>query len=121
MPVRGNPSTTAFVGRRSGDEHLCPKYAPSGLLVDSVIALAELLRLSNRSPTTIVFMSVIQQTSKGCHLAVSVRSFNRRAIAFNAKLAARVQLMSGVYLYTQPINHPRFICSEECYLTDEGV
>ena len=73
------------------------------------------------SPTTIVFMSVIQRTSKGRHLAVSLRCFNRRAKAFNAKLAARFQFMPRVYLYTQQINHPRFICYDGCHLTDEGV
>ena len=104
-----------------GTNDLCPQDASPGLVVDSALALVELLRQSNRSPTTIVFLSVIQRTSKGRHLAVSVRRFNRRAKAFNAKLAARVQFLPGVYFYSQPINHPRFICSDGCHLTDEGV
>ena len=101
-----------------GTNDLCPQDASPGLVVDSALALVELLRQSNRSPTKIVFLSVIQRTSKGRHLAVSVR---RRAKAFNAKLAARVQFLPGVYFYSQPINHPRFICSDGCHLTDEGV
>ena len=104
-----------------GTNDLCPQDASPGLVVDSALALVEQLHQSNRSPSTIVFMSVIQRTSKGRHLAVSVRCFNRRAKAFNAKLAARFQFLSGVYFYTQPINHPRFICSDGCHLTDEGV
>ena len=77
-----------------GTNDLCPQDAPPGLVVDSAPALVELLRQSNRSPTTIEFMSVIQRTSKGRHLAVSLRCFNHRAKAFNAKLAARIQFMT---------------------------
>ena len=111
-----------------GTNELCPQDALPGLVVDIALALVEPLRQSNRSSTTIVFfffiivfMSVIQQTSKGRHLAVSLRCFSRCAQAFNAKLAARIQFKTQVYLYTQPINHPRFICSDGCHLTDEGV
>ena len=106
---------------RLGTNDLCPQDASPGLVVDSALALVELLRQSNRSPTKIVFLSVIQRTSKSRHLVVSVRRFNRRAKAFNAKLAARVQFLPGVYFYSQPINHPRFIYSDGCHLTDEGV
>ena len=104
-----------------GTNDLCPQDASPGLVVDSAVALVELLRQSNRSPTTIVFMSVIQRTSKGRHVAVSLRCFNRRAKVFNAKLAAIIQFMPQVYLYTQQINHPRFICYDGRHLTDEGV
>ena len=104
-----------------GTNDVCPQDASPGLVVDSAVALVELLRRSNRSPTTIVFMSVIQRTSRGRHLTVSLRCFNRQAKAFNAKLAARIQFMPRVYLYTQQINHPRFICYDGCHLTDEGI
>ena len=104
-----------------GTNDLCPQDASPGLVVDSAVALVELLRQSNRSPTTIVFMSVIQWTSKGRHLAVSLRCFNRWAKAFNAKLATRIQFMPRVYLYTQQINHSRFICHDGCHLTEEGI
>ena len=104
-----------------GTNDLCPQDASPGLVVDSAVALVELLRRSNRSPTTIVFMSVIQRTSKGRHLAASLKCFNRRAKAVNAKLAARIKFMPRVYLYTQQINHPRFICYDGCHLTDESI
>ena len=104
-----------------GTNDLCSQDASPGLVVDSAVALVELLRRSNRSPTTIVFLSVIQRTSKGRYVAVSLRCFNRRVKAFNAKLAARIQFMPRVYLYTQQINHPRFICHDGCHLTEEGV
>ena len=53
-----------------GTDELCPHDASHGLVVDSAVALVEPLRQSNRSPTTIAFMTVIQRTSKGRHLAV---------------------------------------------------
>ena len=111
-----------------GTNDLCPQDASPGLVVDSALALVELLRQSNRNPTTIVFMSVIQRTSKSRHLADSFRCFNRRAKAFNAKLAARVcQVFTSILdkpvrcLLLYSINHPQFICSDGCHLTDEGV
>ena len=44
---------------------------------------------------TVVFVSVIQRTSKGRHLEMSLRSFNRRVKLFNQMLAAGVKQIRG--------------------------
>ena len=67
------------------------------------------------------FIVYVWGVSYNYRAVVQFDHLGRCAKAFRAKLAARVQLMSGVYLYTQPINHPRFICSDGCHLTDKGV
>ena len=56
-------------------------------------------------PNTLVFLSVVQRTSKGSHLDMSLQSFNQRVTFFNQTLAARVKQIRGVYFFRQAINH----------------
>ena len=94
-----------------GTNDLCSQPdASAGLVVENALALVDLLRRQNRMPNTVVFLSVIQRTSKGRHVEISLAANIRR-----------VQHIRSVYYFKQAINHPPFICGDGCHLTDEGV
>ena len=62
-------------------------------------------------PKMIILLSVIQRTSVGDHggMTMSTSTFNRRAKAFNSRIAACVRQIANVRMFAQSrINFPRY-------------
>ena len=74
-------------------------------------------------PKMIILLSVIQRTSVGDRggMTMSTSTFNRRAKAFNSRIAVCVRQIANVRMFAQSrINFPRYICHDGCHLTEEG-
>ena len=72
-------------------------------------------------PKMIVLLSVIQRTSVSDRggMTKSASTFNRRAKAFNSRIAACVRQIANVRMFAQSrINLPRYISDDGCHLTD---
>ena len=105
-----------------GSNDLCPVDAAVSRVVAEAMDLLEWLHGHYLLPRHVVFMSVLQRTTAGCLRGVPARTFNHRARAFNARLAARVRQLHGVHMFAQSrLNLPRYICQDGCHLTDAGM
>ena len=74
-------------------------------------------------PNMIILLSVIQRTSLSDRggMTMSPSTFNRRAKAFNSRIAACVSQIANVRMFAQSrINFPRYISNDGCHLTEEG-
>ena len=74
-------------------------------------------------PNMIILLSVIQRTSLSDRggMTMSPSTFNRRAKAFNTRIAACVSQIANVRMFAQSrINFPRYISNDGCHLTEEG-
>ena len=74
-------------------------------------------------PNMIVLLSVIQRTSVSDRggMTMSPSTFNRRAKAFNSRIAACVSQIANVRMFAQSrIHFPRYISNDGCHLSEEG-
>ena len=91
-------------------------------VADDVLRFLALLDDDVR-PNMIILLSVIQRTSVSDRggMTMSPSTFNRRAKAFNSRIAACVRLMANIRMVAQSrMNFPRYISNDGCHLTQEG-
>ena len=114
-----------------GTNDLCAVGATVNGVVASAIELLDSLRRAHLMPKHLVFMGVVQRTavgcrrgvSAGCRRGVSAKTFNRRARAFNSKMAAVVRSIDDVHTCSLArLNRPDALCvsPDGCHLSDEG-
>ena len=106
-----------------GTNDLCAVGATVSVVVASAIELLDSLRRAHLMPKHLVFMGVVQRTAAGCRRGVSAKTFNRRARAFNSKMAAAVRSIDGVHTCSLArLNRPDALCisRDGCHLSDEG-
>ena len=105
-----------------GSNDLTCVYSTVAEVADDAIRYLALLD-DDVHPKMIILLSVIQRTSVSDRggMTMSTSTFNRRAKAFNSKIAACVRQIANVRMFAQSrINFPRYISDDGCHLTEEG-
>ena len=105
-----------------GSNDLSCVYSTVAEVADDALRFLALLDDDVR-PNMIVLLSVIQRTSvsEWGGMTMSPSTFNRRAKAFNSRIAACVRQIANVCMFAQSrINFPRYISDNGCHPTEEG-
>ena len=105
-----------------GTSDLTCGYSTVAEVADDALRFLALLDDDVR-PNIIVLLSVIQRTSVNDRggMTMSPSTFNRRAKAFNSRIAACVRHIANVRMFAQSrINFPIYISNDGCHLTEEG-
>ena len=105
-----------------GSNDLTCVYSTVVELADDALRFLALLDDDVR-PNMIVLLSLIQRTSVSERggMTMSPSTFNRRAKAFNSRIAACVRQIANVRMFAQSrINVPIYISDDGCHLTEEG-
>ena len=91
-------------------------------VVDNTLRFLGMLDAHGISPQRILFMSVIQRTSRGRHGGVALRTYNHRVKAYNARLATCLTQYPHITVVSQTkIKHQKFFCRDGCHLTEERL